>query len=286
MEGSVTSMLRSKENEDKIRGALYGFAIGDAMGATTEFMNQESIQKKYGVLDDIVGGGWLHLESGKVTDDTQMMICVMEALQDSIEVGSGVDYFHHLIGANFVEWLSRGPKDVGGQCSKYILYYMEHGKPKRYALPSELGNGGLMRALPCALINDLELNLIQNNFTHCNNECTTAIRRYHCSIIDCFRHSWPYASIVTKSSGKMEPTGCVINTYQNAITHVTTGIDFSSAIISAVNDGGDADTIGALTGGLAGAMYGYKDIPQRWVQKLDPEIKKYLEKFVDFCCQR
>lgn len=49
---------------------------------------------------------------------------------------------------------------------------------------------------------------------------------------------------------------------------------------------GDADTIGALTGGLAGAMYGYKDIPQRWVQKLDPEIKKYLEKFVDFCCQK
>lgn len=277
-------MSKSKEYEDKVRGALYGFAIGDAMGATTEFMDREDIQKKYGVLDDIVGGGWLHLEAGKVTDDTQMMICVMEALQDSIEVGSGINYFYKLVIANFIEWLNRGPKDVGGQCNKGIMYYMNNGK-QRDAKLNELGNGGLMRALPCALINKFDLNLVQNNFTHCNNECITAIRRYHCSVINCFRRSWPYASIVTRSSGKMKPTGCVINTYQNAVTHATTGIDFSSAIISAVNDGGDADTIGALTGGLAGAMHGYKDIPQRWVQKLDPEIKKYLEKFVDFCCQ-
>ena len=39
--------------KNKIRGSLYGFAIGDAMGATTEFMSKESIKKQYGKVTDI-----------------------------------------------------------------------------------------------------------------------------------------------------------------------------------------------------------------------------------------
>ena len=53
--------MKEKELESKIKGALYGFAIGDAMGATTEFMTKESIKKKYGKVTDIIGGGWLNL---------------------------------------------------------------------------------------------------------------------------------------------------------------------------------------------------------------------------------
>ena len=41
----------------KIKGALYGFAIGDAMGATTEFMDAKQIKAKYGKVTDIIGGG-------------------------------------------------------------------------------------------------------------------------------------------------------------------------------------------------------------------------------------
>lgn len=275
------SMLK---NENKIRGALYGFAVGDAMGATTEFMTKKEIKNKFGRLEDIIGGGWLNLEAGDVTDDTQMMICVMDALQRSIEVGSGDDYFHKLVGDNFVEWLNRGPKDVGNQCAKGINYYITYGE-QMDAEPNELGNGGLMRALPCALIDRLDLNLVQNSFTHHNETCMVVIRQYHLSIINSLHRNWPYTSRFTKSSSTLEPTGCIINTYQNAITHASNGINFSDAIINAVNDGGDADTIGALTGGLAGAMFGYNDIPKRWIKKINPEIKKYLDKFVNFCCQ-
>lgn len=56
--------------KDKVRGSLFGFAIGDAMGATTEFMSTKSIKLKYGMVDQIIGGGWLNLKAGKVTDDT------------------------------------------------------------------------------------------------------------------------------------------------------------------------------------------------------------------------
>lgn len=45
--------------KNMLKGALYGFAIGDAMGATTEFMSEDEIKSEYGKLTEIVGGGWL-----------------------------------------------------------------------------------------------------------------------------------------------------------------------------------------------------------------------------------
>lgn len=40
---------------DKVAGAFYGFCIGDAMGATTEFMTAKQIKEEYGLLHEIVG---------------------------------------------------------------------------------------------------------------------------------------------------------------------------------------------------------------------------------------
>ena len=41
--------------KNRLKGSLYGFAIGDAMGATTEFMSEDKIKSEYGKLTDIVG---------------------------------------------------------------------------------------------------------------------------------------------------------------------------------------------------------------------------------------
>lgn len=54
-------------NIDRIRGSIYGLAVGDALGATVEFMDKKEIQARYGVLRDIVGGGWLNLRPGEST---------------------------------------------------------------------------------------------------------------------------------------------------------------------------------------------------------------------------
>lgn len=40
--------------------------------------------------------------------------------------------------------------------------------------------------------------------------------------------------------------------------------DTEAALIAVVNRGADADTVGAVTGALAGAYYGYSSIPARW----------------------
>lgn len=276
------------KNKNKIAGAVYGFAIGDTMGATTEFMTRKQIKETYGIVEDIVGGGWLQLEAGQVTDDTQMMMCVMEALQESIEVGTGVGYFHELCGAYFVAWLDSGPKDVGNQCRAGIEFYKKYGTQKE--MPSNaLGNGGLMRALPCALIDKYDLNLVQNSFTHHNDICMSAIRVYHSSIQWALRTDNITQDEIDRAFGKVlshqPPTGFVTNTLDNVRWWCSHTTNFADIVIEAVNDGGDADTIGALVGGLAGAMYGYDSIPTKWIEKLNPKIKKYLDEFINFCCQ-
>jgi poly(ADP-ribose) glycohydrolase ARH3 len=48
---------------------------------------------------------------------------------------------------------------------------------------------------------------------------------------------------------------------------------FREAVISAVNLGGDTDTIGAMAGAVAGAYYGYNQIPQEWLNSLENGAK-------------
>lgn len=72
---------------NRVLGSLLGFAIGDAMGATTEFMTRAEISHKYGEVNDIIGGGWLNLKAGEVTDDTQMMTIVAKARMENTTGG-------------------------------------------------------------------------------------------------------------------------------------------------------------------------------------------------------
>ena len=157
---------------NRIKGAVYGFAIGDAMGATTEFMNRVQIARQYGKVEDIIGGGWLGLKAGQVTDDTQMTVCVMKAIMDS----NSSEEFLANCSKNFQEWYDSNPPDVGNQCEKGIRY-LKYG----IAIPEDnqaLGNGTLMRAMPCAIIKNLNWNYIQNDMTHNNRTCRNVIKVY------------------------------------------------------------------------------------------------------------
>jgi poly(ADP-ribose) glycohydrolase ARH3 len=48
---------------------------------------------------------------------------------------------------------------------------------------------------------------------------------------------------------------------------------FKDAVVLAVNLGGDTDTIGAMAGAIAGAYYGYAQIPQTWLDRLENGAK-------------
>ena len=259
---------------DKLYGALYGFAIGDAMGATTEFMDAIQVQKKYGRLDKIVGGGWLKLKAGQVTDDTQMSICIMDAIMLNSQHRR---VFEENCIDNFIKWFESNPPDVGGQCIKGIRALMAG---KRLNPDNGLGNGSLMRALPCALVNKKDWNVNQSLLTHPNKSVRHFVEAYHDIIVELVFLSSGYKRY--EGVEKYQPTGCVENTFYNAL-HWAGKESFYECIVGAVNDGGDADTIAAVTGSIAGARFGYDAIPVDWITSLDIEVKEKLDQFAEYC---
>lgn len=265
---------------NRIKGALYGFAIGDAMGATTEFMELDKIKRKYGQVANIIGGGWLGLEAGEVTDDTEMSIAVMDAI---IRTGSGSgEDFAEAVKDEFIKWYYTMPKDIGNQCANGIRQLIRGANKSTYNL-GELGNGSLMRALPCALINKEAWNLVQGRMTHNNEICDNIILDYHNIIRQYIDYGTEVEGVIVVRN-KVEPTGCVINTMRNAVYVSRNATTFANGIIELVNDGGDADTIAAIGGSILGARFGYDNIPTKWIDQLDPNVKNKLEKFAEYCC--
>ena len=71
----------------------------------------------------------------------------------------------------------------------------------------------------------------------------------------------------------MQSTGYVIHTLEAALWCVDTTNSFQDAVLRAVNLGEDADTVGAVTGQIAGARYGIKDIPDTWLSELIDQLR-------------
>lgn len=292
-------------NENRIKGALYGVAVGDALGAPLEFMNAEQIAKKYGTVTEMIGGGWLNVRPGEVTDDTQMSLAVAEGILAKPDSPCGE------VGMRFIEWMASGPKDVGNTCRSAILLTRSaivSGEPntaetwfhsaKRTAEASGgfgAGNGALMRTIYPALYyrRGKEARRIANDIgrmTHWNEESAQAIDLYvamvHVLTKSDFRNIEDCeAQLANTQYDEVElqyrdlaPTGYVVNSFGCALQCCRKAHTFEEAVVMAANLGGDADTIAAITGGLAGAYYGYDAIPQRWIDALPASLKAQLDR--------
>src|SRR5882757_5674348 len=130
---------------DRALGAYLGLAIGDALGATVEFMTATEIASQYGVHRQIRGGGWLKLKAGEVTDDTTLSL----ALGDAIVDRGGWDL--RAAADSFAQWLRAGPVDCGNTCRRGIRRYLTDGSLAGPPSEGDAGNSALMRNLPVVL---------------------------------------------------------------------------------------------------------------------------------------
>ncbi len=87
--------------------------------------------------------------------------------------------------------------------------------------------------------------------------------------------------IAAEGIAALRPTGFVVSSFECALYCFSTAPCFADAVIAAVNLGGDADTIAAITGGLAGAYYGFDAIPARWVTALSDSDRTRLDTLVE-----
>lgn len=274
--------------QDRIRGALYGVAIGDAMGGPLEFLDANEIKMRYGQVREMIGGGWLSLKPGEVTDDTQMTLCVAEGIlenpSDPVQT----------IGRRFIEWYDSNPKDIGNTCALAIrkVKLLPNTKKAAWAAVSREtereqhgmngGNGALMRTIyPAVFYHDPKTRKRYvkaiAEMTHRNDESTDICIQYCDFVHMAVFGDYPDRDRLKHYQENARPTGYVVDTWCNVIDALTETQSFEEAIINAVNRGGDADTIGAITGGLAGACYGYAAIPKRWIKCLDKQLTEKLD---------
>lgn len=291
---------------DRIKGALYGVAVGDALGGPLEFMSREAVHRAYpDGLRDMVGGGWLNLKPGETTDDTAMALCVAEgiaAAETAAKDGSASDdELTHQIGERFIGWLRSDPPDVGATCRSAILRAdrnLSKGlKPAQAWLraaeslgPNQEGNGALMRCVyPGLWYPDSEPAVhaarLQAHLTHSGPQSAAIcawyamiIWMYTCGAFEPLLSDCPVAA--DPVSRDWSPSGYVVDTMRAVILAMQEPT-FEQTLVTAVNFGGDADTVGAIAGGLAGAKYGFKAIPKRWVAALDPALHAELDKLAE-----
>jgi len=283
------------ELHDRALGAYLGFAIGDALGATVEFMRPREIAAKYGVHREIIGGGWLKLARGQVTDDTTMSLALGGALlrggsQGVIRHATGDNTLIRTIGDAYVRWFKSKPVDCGNTCRRGILRYMHEGTLEGQYSPGDGGNGALMRNLPSVLAtlgNDAafeRLSIAQSHLTHhhpLSDAATLGLGRLLGSLLGGLDHSacqlWAAQWVTDNPTFRFTPyrgyaTAYVVDTVQTVLHYLTRHDDFEAALVATVNQGDDADTTGALVGMLAGARCGAAHLPARWLRRLQPAI--------------
>lgn len=275
----------------KIENALIGFAIGDALGATTEFMTEKQVKEKYGVVDDIIGGGWLNLNPGDITDDTELMFEVADAYVEAFSNPNTyfLPCFTSSVAKRFVGWLKSNPKDVGintrnvieavirrkGNDNKnHVMEYLNW-----CSVSSELqsksgyeanGNGALARCLfPAMLDLDPTPAIAQGRMTHNSLQSEKCIEIYHEMIH--FTNTNKLLQYQASSGSAHDALAFTQKVFYE-------GKSFEDCMIEIVNKGGDADSIAAIAGGLLG-WHEY-DIPQRWIDKLNPQVLTRIDSII------
>jgi len=265
-------------------GSYLGLAVGDALGATVEFMSAGEIAAQYQVHHQILGGGWLRLKPGRVTDDTEMALALGSAL-----IASGGWNLPAIANA-FATWMRGRPVDIGHTCRRGISRYLSEGS--LCALPAEEngGNGAAMRNLPtvfASLESEALLtrrSLEQAHFTHHHPlsdagtvalACMTRRLLLEGEQAACDQIAGDLVARHPAFAFKPWPgrtSGYIVDTVQTVFEGFFNTGSFEDCLVRVVNRGGDADTTGALAGQLAGALYGLQGIPARWLKKLDPAV--------------
>ncbi|MFJ9627484.1 ADP-ribosylglycohydrolase family protein [Streptomyces sp. NPDC101175] len=286
--------MHTRSRTERAVGTVLGSAVGDALGAPFEFGPEGAFSTRFPAPGDggemCGGGGW---DPGEATDDTQMAVLVAESL---LECG-GLrlpDMF-----GRFRRWATADPKDIGLQTEAVL----SGGDPWDLAAALHFqtsqrgaGNGALMRAAPSAVY-----------FSRAGRDATMDAARHISALTHGDRAAWEGTAVlhelvrvaleghdpldaVEETLGYVHPghreryatvlspgwhpdlatefNGAVWPCLGSAVWALRTTSSYEDAVRAAIDLGGDTDTVAAVTGGLAGAVYGSGAIPERWSEVL------------------
>jgi ADP-ribosyl-[dinitrogen reductase] hydrolase len=281
--------------EDRAVAAYLGLALGDALGATVEFLTPREITHRYacqgGLHREIEGGGWLRLPPGQVTDDTTMALALGEAI-----LAEGGRVAPLAVARAFDAWMRAKPVDIGNTVRRGILHFRRSGEP--WVEPSpDAGNGAAMRCLPVALVltgatpEELaEAALAQAWVTH-RNPLSDAATVTLVAMLDLALAGAGQAALLARAEAlaaahrdfawrerrQDNPSGYIVDSFRAVLQALELDTDFERCVVGVANRGGDADTTAAIVGMLAGALHGPGGLPERWLRRLEASTRRACE---------
>ena len=287
--------------KNKVKGVIFGQAIGDALGLGTEGMTDEDMAWKYpngirhysDIFQDRHRKRW---KIGDWTDDTDMMLCIANAVIKD----KGVNYTS--IARNFKEWADGEPMGIGETTYKVLSFgdYVEKPFDASKMLwemshQQSAANGGVMRTSIVGLfpkaVEECAANICR--LTHYDPRCVGS-----CAIVSLLIHSLLYegeklsyhkiVDIAQKHDSRIreyidlslntdiralelqdwDSVGYTLKTLAAGLWAYWNAPSFEEGLLSVVRAGGDADTNAAVACAILGAKFGFNTIPQEYVDGL------------------
>ena len=287
--------------KNKVKGVIFGQAIGDALGLGTEGMTDEDMAWKYpngirhysDIFQDRHRKRW---KIGDWTDDTDMMLCIANAVIKD----KGVNYTS--IARNFKEWADGEPMGIGETTYKVLSFgdYVEKPFDASKMLwemshQKSAANGGVMRTSIVGLfpkaVEECAVNICR--LTHYDPRCVGS-----CAIVSLLIHSLVYeeeklsyhkiVDIAQKYDSRIreyidlslntdiralelqdwDSVGYTLKTLAAGLWAYWNASSFEEGLLSVVRAGGDADTNAAVACAILGAKFGISAIPQEYIDGL------------------
>jgi ADP-ribosylglycohydrolase len=290
---------------DRIRGVIFGQAIGDALGLGTEFMSADAVRSHYPeglsayhqIIQDAHRSRW---RQGDWTDDTDQFLCIL----DSILEQGGVQPLD--IAERFLRWSREEGMGIGRTMLKVLSlpgYAAEPEKAARFVW--ERGrrdlapNGAVMRTSILGVWDHTDHQRVLANaaavckLTHYDPRCVDSCRLISGLIAHSLRGEQGQVQAPTDLVPDLDPRviehlmalhGKALDAHDldepERIGYTLKAMgagwwayhhapSFAEGLLQVVHAGGDADTNGAVVGSVLGARFGFSAIPTSWVEGLN-----------------
>lgn len=297
--------LRKFNYQDQVIGGLIGNATGDALGLPVDFSRRKDL-KVDPVLEMQGFGSYLAI-AGTWSMNTSMSIALMESVQECKAIITS-DIMHKLSKwLYFAEYTANHEiVNVNTTVNFAVKKFKRGVDPQDCGDNFDFigDNGALARIMPIALLcHEYDINgkrrydLVSKvtRLTHATEKCIMAnlvFVNYICYLMDGYypiialqriqQECYNFFSnacveafdrilignLAEIPEDEIRSTSMVIDTLEAAMWSLATTRNFEQAVIRAVNLGNDTDTVGAVTGAMAGVYYGIQAIPKRWLNKL------------------
>ena len=293
-------------HSDKIRSVLFGVAVGDALGVPVEFKSRENIRRH--PVTGMTGYGTYNQPPGTFSDDSSLTFCLAEALTHDFDldrVGKNfIQWYKHnywtargvvfdigMATRQAISRLAQGVQPVlaGGmdassngngslmRIAPLVFYLLDKPIGERYEITrqvSSLTHAHIRSVIACFYYLEFARGLLaekdkfevyqslQQDVT--NHLASLGINPAEVQLFDRLLRQ----NIAEVGEAKISGSGYVLHSLEASIWCLLSSSSYKEAVLKAVNLGEDTDTTAAITGGLAGLLYGMEGIPAAWINEL------------------